>query len=99
MTDLGIGEPEPETDEDRKKIKEKHLKRIKRISKDLQVKESDFEITEEQKREIKRQEAKEGKVVVLHYDKVISVLEAKRKHQSPSPWQYWHRFPLIVRPI
>ena len=78
MTDLGIGE----TDEEKTKIKEKHLKRIKKISKDLEVKESDFKITEEQKRVIQKLEAKEGKVVVLHYDKVISVLEAKRKHQG-----------------
>ena len=73
MTDLGIGE----TDEEKTKIKEKHLKRIKKISKDLEIKESDFKITEEQKRAIQKLEAKEGKVVVLHYDKVISVLEGK----------------------
>ncbi len=62
MTDLGIGEPEDENT--KMKIKEKHLMRIKKISKDLEVKESGFEITEEQKREIKRLEAKDGKVVV-----------------------------------
>jgi hypothetical protein len=50
MTDLGIGEPEDE--KTKTKTKEKHLKRIKRISKDLQVKESDFEITEEQRRHL-----------------------------------------------
>ena len=61
MTDLGIGESRGR----KKETKEKHLKRIKKISKGLgKIKESDFEITEEQKREIKRQEAKEGKIVV-----------------------------------
>ena len=64
MTDLGIGECEPEDENTKTKKKEKALKRIKKISKDLEVKESDFEITEEQKREIQRLEAKDGKVVV-----------------------------------
>ena len=66
MTDLGINESEPEDEETNTKIKQKHLKSIKNKSKDFRdVKESDFsEITEEQRREIKRLEAKVGKVVV-----------------------------------
>ena len=62
MTDLGIGENRGENkDEDKGKAPEA----IKKISKEIgKVKESDFEITEEQKREIQRQEARDGKIVV-----------------------------------
>ena len=60
---LGIGNPEPE--DDIKATKEKYLKCIKEISKNLgKVKDSDFEITEERKREIQRLEARDGKIVV-----------------------------------
>ena len=59
MTDLGIGEDE----ETKTKTKEKHLKRIKRISKGL-GKAKVVDLTEDQKREIQRLEARDGKVVV-----------------------------------
>ena len=61
MTDLGIGEDEEE--QTKTKTKEKHLKRIKKISKGIGKAKAE-ELTEEQKREIQRLEARDGKIVV-----------------------------------
>lgn len=98
MTDLGIGEPEPE--DEIKATKEKHLKSIKKKTKNLRkLKGSDFsEPTADQKRDVQKLEAKEGKVVLkkakdakgrndeacIAVDgfKPLSVLGAKRKHEG-----------------
>ena len=48
-----------------KAIKDKSLEHIKKISKDIgKVKAEDFEVTEEQRNEIKKLEAKYGKIVI-----------------------------------
>ena len=60
MTDLGIGE---DPDEEKRKTQEKHRKRIKKISKNI-GRPIAADLTEEQKREVQRLEARDGKVVV-----------------------------------
>ena len=72
-----------------KEIKEKHLKHIADISKDIpKVTTADFKITKEQKNEIKRLEAKDGKIVLNNED------EIKRKKIAINKYSGNGRLPL-----
>src|SRR6476619_2439857 len=85
-------EKQDKHDEEVEKIREENRRHIAEITKELpKITKTDFEITKEQKREIKRLEAKYGKVVVTTAGEntktqseymQLSVLEAKRKHSG-----------------
>ena len=78
-----------ETDEQIKAIKERNLKHIAEISKDIgKVTTADFKITKEQKNEIKRLEAKDGKIVLNNED------EIKRKKIAINKYSGNGRLPL-----
>lgn len=68
MTDFDFKKIERKAAEEAAKtkaIKDKSLEHIKKISKDIgKVKAEDFEVTEEQRNEIKKLEAKYGKIVI-----------------------------------